>query len=128
MDHTDEYIKEISEKIDSKKDYYAEISNKIWEFAEPRFQEYRSSELLQHVLKQAGFSIKADLAGEKTAFIAEYGSGKPVIAFLGEFDALPGLSQKADVAERGFLYILTAVATAVVISLSEQELLLLPLH
>ena len=54
MDHTDEYIKEISEKIDSKKDYYAEISNKIWEFAEPRFQEYRSSELLQHVLKQAG--------------------------------------------------------------------------
>ena len=91
MDHTDEYIKEISEKIDS---------NKIWEFAEPRFQEYRSSELLQHVLKQAGFSIKADLAGEKTAFIAEYGSGKPVIAFLGEFDALPGLSQKADAAER----------------------------
>ena len=76
MDHTDEYIKEISEKIDSKKGYYAEISNKIWEFAEPRFQEYRSSELLQHVLKQAGFSIKADLAGEKTAFIAEYGSGK----------------------------------------------------
>lgn len=52
----DEYIKEISEKIDSKKGYYAEISNKIWEFAEPRFQEYRSSELLQHVLKQAGFS------------------------------------------------------------------------
>ena len=100
MDHTDEYIKEISEKIDSKKGYYAEISNKIWEFAEPRFQEYRSSELLQHVLKQAGFSIKADLAGEKTAFIAEYGSGKPVIAFLGEFDALPGLSQKADAAER----------------------------
>ena len=86
MDHTDEYIKEILEKIDSKKGYYAEISNKIWEFAEPRFQEYRSSELLQHVLKQAGFSIKADLAGEKTAFIAEYGSGKPVIAFLGEFD------------------------------------------
>ncbi len=36
MDHTDEYIKEISEKIDSKKDYYAEISNKIWEFAEPQ--------------------------------------------------------------------------------------------
>ena len=52
--YMDEYIKEISEKIDSKKDYYAEISNKIWEFAEPRFQEYRSSELLQHVLKQAG--------------------------------------------------------------------------
>lgn len=127
MDHTDEYIKEISEKIDSKKDYYAEISNKIWEFAEPRFQEYRSSELLQHVLKQAGFSIKADLAGEKTAFIAEYGSGKPVIAFLGEFDALPGLSQKAD-AEKEFLQILVVVVMDAAISLSEQELLPLSLY
>ena len=38
MNHTDEFIKEISEKIDSKKEYYVEISNKIWEFAEPRFQ------------------------------------------------------------------------------------------
>ena len=57
--------------------------------------------MLQHDIKdRQGFSIKADLAGEETAFIAEYGSGKPVIAFLGEFDALPGLSQKADVAER----------------------------
>ena len=52
MDHTDEYIKEISEKIDSKKEYYVEISNKIWEFAEPRFQEYRSSELLQHIWQE----------------------------------------------------------------------------
>ena len=96
----DEYIKEISEKIDSKKEYYAKISNKIWEFAEPRFQEYKSSELLQQSLKEEGFSVRANLAGEETAFIAEYGSGKPVIGFLGEFDALPGLSQKADAAER----------------------------
>ena len=44
--YMDEYIKEISEKIDSKKEYYAKISNKIWEFAETRFQEYKSSELL----------------------------------------------------------------------------------
>ena len=49
MDHTDEYIKEISEKIDNKKEYYAEISNKIWEFAEPRFQEYRRLHLLQNM-------------------------------------------------------------------------------
>lgn len=98
--YTDEYIKEISEEIDSRKEYYAEISNKIWEFAEPKFQEYRSSELLQQELKKEGFCVKADLAGEKTAFIAEYGSGKPVIGLLGEFDALPGLSQKADATER----------------------------
>ena len=45
--YMDEYIKEISEKIEDKKEYYAEISDKIWKFAEPRFQEYKSSELLQ---------------------------------------------------------------------------------
>ena len=98
--HMDEYIREISEKIDSKREYYAGISNKIWEFAEPRFQEYKSSELLQQSLKEEGFSVRSNLAGEETAFIAEYGSGKPVIGFLGEFDALPGLSQKADAIER----------------------------
>ena len=98
--YMDEYIKEISEKIEDKKEYYAEISNKIWEYAEPRFQEYKSSELLQQSLKEEEFSIKSNLAGEETAFIAEYGSGKPVIGFLGEFDALPELSQKADAAER----------------------------
>lgn len=98
--YMDEYIKEISEKIESKKEYYAKISNKIWEYAEPRFQEYKSSELLQQSLKEEGFSIRSNLAGEETAFIAEYGSGKPVIGFLGEFDALPGLSQKADATER----------------------------
>ena len=98
--YMDEYIKEISEKIEDKKEYYAKISDKIWEYAEPRFQEYKSSELLQQTLKKEGFSIKSNLAGEETAFIAEYGSGKPVIGFLGEFDALPGLSQKADTTER----------------------------
>ena len=45
--YMDEYIKEISEKIEDKKEYYAEISDKIWKFAEPRFKEYKSSELLQ---------------------------------------------------------------------------------
>lgn len=98
--YMDKYIIEISEKIEDKKEYYAEISDKIWKFAEPRFQEYKSSELLQQSLKKEGFSIKSNLAGEETAFIAEYGSGKPVIGFLGEFDALPGLSQKADTTER----------------------------
>lgn len=55
--YTNEYIKEISEEIDSRKEYYAEISNKIWEFAEPRFQEYKSSELLQHALKKKDFLL-----------------------------------------------------------------------
>ena len=76
------------------------MSDRIWGFAEPRFQEYDSSRLQQEYLKARGFSIRADLAGEETAFIAEYGSGKPVLAFLGEFDALSSLEQEADSTER----------------------------
>ena len=136
--YMDEYIKEISEKIEDKKEYYAKISDKIWEYAEPRFQEYKSSELLQQTLKKEGFSIKSNLAGEETAFIAEYGSGKPVIGFLGEFDALPGLSQKADTTEKAcwkekrnkiqIQDILIIVVMAAVISLSEQAPLLPSSH
>ena len=51
-------------------------------------------------MKSRGFSIKSDLAGEETAFIAEWGSGKPILAFLGEFDALSSLQQEADNLER----------------------------
>lgn len=86
----------IQNYIDQHAGEYTALSDQIWEFAEPRFQEYQSSALLKDYLAKEGFSVRSDLAGEKTAFIAEYGKGKPVIAFLGEFDALSGLSQKAD--------------------------------
>ena len=76
------------------------MSDRIWGFAEPRFQGSDSYRLQQEYLKARGFSIRADLAGEETAFIAEYGSGKPVLAFLGEFDALSSLEQEADSTER----------------------------
>lgn len=66
--YMDEYIKEISEKIEDKKEYYAKISDKIWEYAEPRFQEYKSSELLQQTLKKEGFSIKSNLAADLDAY------------------------------------------------------------
>jgi len=74
---------------------YAGIARQIWEFAEVGYMEEKSSALLQQELKAAGFTVKAGIAGEPTAFVAEFGSGKPVIAILGEFDALPGLSQDA---------------------------------
>ena len=86
--------------IEEKKRTYTDMSDKIWEYAEPRFQEYESSALQQEYLKSRGFTVTADLAGEETAFIAEYGSGKPVIAFLGEFDSLSALQQVADKTER----------------------------
>mgnify|MGYP006068473785 FL=1 len=91
---------EVIRKIEESHAEYTRISDEIWGYAEPRFQEEQSSRLQQEYLKSRGFSIRADLAGEKTAFIAEYGSGKPVIAFLGEFDALSSLEQKADCTER----------------------------
>lgn len=73
--------------------HYAQVAHQIWEFAEVGYMEVKSSALLQGELRTAGFRVTAGVAGEPTAFVAEYGSGKPVIAILGEFDALPGLSQ-----------------------------------
>jgi len=74
---------------------YREVSRKVWEFAELGYQEKRSSALLQQTLSAAGFAVKAGVADIPTAFVASWGQGKPVIGILGEFDALPGLSQDA---------------------------------
>ena len=79
--------------LDASAPHYATVAKQIWTFAEVGYMEEKSSALLQSELKNAGFTVKPGVAGEPTAFIAEYGSGKPVIAILGEFDALPGLSQ-----------------------------------
>ncbi|GAB4147370.1 MAG: M20 family metallopeptidase [Planctomycetaceae bacterium] len=71
-----------------------ETARKIWRWAEPGYQETKSSNLLLSHLKAAGFTIQSKVAGIPTAFTATYGSGKPVIGILGEYDALPGLSQR----------------------------------
>ena len=81
--------------LDGRAPHYAGIAKQIWGFAELGYQETKSSALLSGELEQAGFTVKRGVAGEPTAFTAEYGSGKPVIGILGEFDALPGLSQEA---------------------------------
>lgn len=81
--------------IDNQKEKYTTIADKIWDLAEMGYQEEKSSALLQKTLKDEGFKITSDVADIPTAFIAEYGSGYPIIGILGEFDALPGLSQKA---------------------------------
>ncbi len=79
--------------LDAGAPHYAQVAKQIWDWAEVGYMETKSSALLQGELRTAGFTVTAGVAGEPTAFIAEYGSGKPVIAILGEFDALPGLSQ-----------------------------------
>jgi aminobenzoyl-glutamate utilization protein B len=81
--------------IDTRAARYRETAQQIWGFAEVGYQEQKSSALLQRLLTDAGFAVTSGVAGMPTAFIATVGSGKPVIAILGEFDALPGLSQAA---------------------------------
>src|SRR4051794_13726838 len=85
---------ELLQRIDARRDTYADVAKQIWAFAEVGFQETKSSALLQQQLRAAGFSVRAGVADMPTAFVASYGSGKPVIAIIGEFDALPGLSQE----------------------------------
>ena len=83
------------DSIDARRADYADVAMQIWKFAELGYLETKSSALLQQQLAAAGFTVKAGVADIPTAFVASYGSGKPVIAFIGEFDALPGLSQAA---------------------------------
>ena len=85
----------IISELDKSAAKYGEIAHKIWSFAEMGYQEEQSVALLQKTLKEEGFTIEDGVAGMPTAFIASYGSGKPIIAVLGEYDALPGLSQQA---------------------------------
>lgn len=82
--------------IDARYDETASVARQLWEWAEVGYQEERSSKLLQDKLSSAGFSIRKGVADIPTAFIAEYGSGGPVIAILAEFDALPGINQDAE--------------------------------
>lgn len=84
----------VIKSIEEKEQSYQNIARQIWSWAEVGYQEYKSSKLLQETLKGEGFSIESGVADIPTAFVASYGSGKPVIAILAEFDALPGLSQK----------------------------------
>ena len=90
---------DVLKKLDSKAEAYGAIAQNIWELAEMGYQEEKSSALLQQTLSDEGFTIEKGVAGIPTAFIAEYGSGSPIIAIMGEYDALPGLSQEA-VAEK----------------------------
>ncbi|NVM18169.1 MAG: amidohydrolase [Candidatus Lokiarchaeota archaeon] len=77
-------------------DLLIDIGDQIWEFAELGLEEFKSSALLTKSLNEAGFSVKSNVADMPTAFYADYGNGKPIIGILGEYDALPGLSQKAE--------------------------------
>lgn len=82
-------------RIDETKAAFETTALKIWGFAEVGYKEKQSSALLQEQLQAAGFTVEAGVAGIPTAFTASFGHGAPVIGILGEFDALPGISQAA---------------------------------
>lgn len=88
------HTKRIAEMIEQKRDSFIKVSDRIWDFAETRFEEYQSAELLAQTLEGEGFHVERGVGGIQTAFIGSFGSGSPVVAILGEFDALSGMSQK----------------------------------
>ena len=81
--------------IDAHSDAMNTLSLEIWNAAELSFREFKSSRALIRFLESNGFSVEQRIADMPTAFVASYGSGKPVIALFGEYDALAGMSQKA---------------------------------
>jgi aminobenzoyl-glutamate utilization protein B len=93
--HAQKTKKDVIQAIDVKNGTYSAIAKQIWDFAEVGYKENKSSALLADLLEKEGFKIERGVTGIPTAFIASYGSGKPVIGILGEYDALPGVSQEA---------------------------------
>src|SRR5688500_15517795 len=81
--------------LDSNVSTLNRVNRNIWSWAETGLEETKSSNELQAVLRANGFAVDAGVAGMPTAFVASYGTGRPVIGILAEFDALPGLSQDA---------------------------------
>jgi aminobenzoyl-glutamate utilization protein B len=81
--------------IEKHKGELTSLSDQIWAFAETALRETRSSKVLADYAEKQGFEVKRGVAGMPTAFVASYGQGRPIIGILGEYDALPGISQKA---------------------------------
>jgi aminobenzoyl-glutamate utilization protein B len=86
---------DVGKYLDSIQSDLVSVNQDIWNFAELGLEEHRSAARLIGVLKKAGFAVKEGVSGMPTAFTAEYGSGKPIIGILAEYDALPELSQQA---------------------------------
>ncbi|MEM9833931.1 MAG: amidohydrolase [Bacteroidota bacterium] len=85
----------IIKSLDAKTARFTKVAREIWENPELGYLEFTSSKLLADELKDAGFNVETGVADMPTSFVATYGDGGPVLGFLAEFDALPGLSQDA---------------------------------
>ncbi|MDO9500385.1 M20 family metallopeptidase [Falsiroseomonas sp.] len=90
---------QIWQLVDQRREPYVELADKIWGMPELCYDEHRSSAEHKAMLEAEGFKVTTNVAGIPTAVMGEAGEGGPVIAILGEYDALPGLSQEAGVTE-----------------------------
>jgi aminobenzoyl-glutamate utilization protein B len=92
-------LEEIARRVDAKSADYCALSDRIWATPELAFEEHKSVAEQIAMLEAEGFRVTRDVGGMATAFVAEYGSGGPVVGILGEFDALPDLAQKSGLTE-----------------------------
>ena len=88
-------VRQIRELVEAKREKFARVSDEVWAVPELYFHETKSAAILIKAQKEEGFEVQEGVDGIPTAFIGTWGSGKPVIGILGEFDALPSLSQEA---------------------------------
>ncbi len=96
MEHVYQFVDDV---IEGRRNDFCAIADDIWDHPETRFQEFWSAARLADALEAEGFQLTRNAGGIPNAFIASFGAGQPVIALLGEFDALAGLSQQAHCAE-----------------------------
>ena len=89
----EELKKAALDTIEENKELIASVADQIWEYAELSLQEVRSAALYCKILKELGFAVEEGVCSISTAFVASYGSGRPIIGILAEYDALSGLSQ-----------------------------------
>ena len=82
--------------IDEHREEFIQVADQVWQYAELGLVETKSSNLIAGKLKEHGFKVQHGVSGMPTAIVAEWGSGKPVIGFQGEYDALPGISNKIE--------------------------------
>ena len=85
----------ISGLIDKKKDIFTDLSDRIWDHPETGLEEFFAQSAIAEILEKEGFEVAEGISGIDTAFMGTWGSGHPVIGFLGEYDALADMSQKA---------------------------------
>ncbi len=90
----------IKQSVENHQANLIDISDAIWASAETAFEEHKSSKLLDDYAENNGFTVERGVAGIPTAFVATFGSGKPVISISGEFDALPAIHQKHNLTKK----------------------------